>query len=549
MKNYTEACSGKYILIAGLVLLSLLAVMGSDAMAATYYVSPTGSNGNGGTSELPWQTLSYATSAMSGGDTLILKEGTYSGRDNIMKRTIPSGTADNYTIIKAENLNFNVLIDSRGFDQSDYPYPVLIDGGSYIQLEGLRFIGGVQGRVIRIQEGSHHVKVLKTGFIMMDGGSHAIEMWGKTDGGASAPVHDVLIEDVWLSGQMRYGIYAVYDCYDILVRRAVVRFDYATSTEPLAGIAFYGPSHDSVCQNCVVLDTNYYDNWGNRPGCSGPSSCFMYGAFYNPKAAKNIKHVGNIALNTKSGTISAGFAIEDGGYQTTGNDVINSIAWDVLKEGNDVSDAGNGIRPRGSGGTGGTASSNTIGMAGYGIRKGGQGFQSDHNLFVGNQVGNAVSASNHDYYDNNPMPYQYATVTNSGEGTSGLQWLPRSPMNASDGNPIGASIEKRYGVSGTYKGESGWDTLTDVDLWPWAYEDQIKADFRMSNPPSSGAFPTTNDTKRGFAADGNGLYGGPITLTSYIWEYLGYACPDDICSASTDLIAPSPPQNLRIESN
>ena len=30
-------------------------------------------------------------------------------------------------------------------------------------------------------------------------------------------------------------------------------------------------------------------------------------------------------------------------------------------------------------------------------------------------------------------------------------------------------------------------------------------------------------------APGNGLYGGPITLTSYIWEYLGNPCPVGVC--------------------
>ncbi len=32
-----------------------------------------------------------------------------------------------------------------------------------------------------------------------------------------------------------------------------------------------------------------------------------------------------------------------------------------------------------------------------------------------------------------------------------------------------------------------------------------------------------------FAANGSGFYGGPITLTSYIWEKLGTACPTHIC--------------------
>lgn len=160
-----------------------------------------------------------------------------------------------------------------------------------------------------------------------------------------------------------------------------------------------------------------------------------------------------------------------------------------------------------------------------------------------------VSASSYDYYDNNPMPYQYASVTNETVGSSGIKYLPSSSLTGADGKQIGAVIEKRYGVSGTFKGETGWDTLTNVDLWPWPYEDQIKADFRISNPPPGSGYPSTNDTKRGFAADGNGLYGGPITLTSYIWEYLGYACPADICSYTSDSVAPSPPSNVRIVSN
>jgi len=48
------------------------------------------------------------------------------------------------------------------------------------------------------------------------------------------------------------------------------------------------------------------------------------------------------------------------------------------------------------------------------------------------------------------------------------------------------------------------------------------------------------NAKRGFAGDGNGLYGGSITLTSYIWEYLGNPCPSDICNyllaAPTNLV-------------
>jgi hypothetical protein len=95
-------------------------------------------------------------------------------------------------------------------------------------------------------------------------------------------------------------------------------------------------------------------------------------------------------------------------------------------------------------------------------------------------------------------------------------------------NPSGATIMKRFGVSGTLWGEPGYDQLTNEDLWPWPYEDKIKAVFAETNNPPGGNSPSTNNTKRGFAADGNGLYGGPITLTSYIWEYLGIPMPAGI---------------------
>ena len=76
-------------------------------------------------------------------------------------------------------------------------------------------------------------------------------------------------------------------------------------------------------------------------------------------------------------------------------------------------------------------------------------------------------------------------------------------------------------MSGTLYGEPGYDQLTDEPLWPFPNEDVIKA--KMS------AWDGLNDARRGFCAEGNGLYGGPLTLTSYIWEYLGNPCPADIC--------------------
>lgn len=69
--------------------------------------------------------------------------------------------------------------------------------------------------------------------------------------------------------------------------------------------------------------------------------------------------------------------------------------------------------------------------------------------------------------------------------------------------------------------QDGTDGQSDENLWPFPNEDKIKAVFRESNNPPSSAVPSTNDTKRGFCADG-------MTLTKYIWEYLGNQIPLEI---------------------
>lgn len=83
---------------------------------------------------------------------------------------------------------------------------------------------------------------------------------------------------------------------------------------------------------------------------------------------------------------------------------------------------------------------------------------------------------------------------------------------------IGSTILKRIGVSGTSYGETGWDTLTSDDLWPFPNEDRIKNELSVVS-------------LRGFCAAGNSLDGiSPLTLTTYIWEILGNQIPNDIYS-------------------
>ena len=74
---------GAYILASALV-------PSIAAHAATYYVATTGSDSNPGTEEKPWRTVAYATLKLTAGDTIYVKNGTYTEGMIYIKQ---SGTA------------------------------------------------------------------------------------------------------------------------------------------------------------------------------------------------------------------------------------------------------------------------------------------------------------------------------------------------------------------------------------------------------------------------------------------------------------------------
>jgi hypothetical protein len=66
--------------------------------AATWYVSPSGSDSNPGTQALPFLTLAYSGSRMAAGDTLLVRAGTYA---ESLNNAFPSGTVAAYTTVRA----------------------------------------------------------------------------------------------------------------------------------------------------------------------------------------------------------------------------------------------------------------------------------------------------------------------------------------------------------------------------------------------------------------------------------------------------------------
>lgn len=251
-------------------------------------------------------------------------------------------------------------------------------------------------------------------------------------------------------------------------RRIVGRFDYSNSQQPKATFATYG--NDGNLNVRDHLYQNVIAIEGQNPGTLGGTE-EKYGGFYTPKNTANVRLQGSMVI--KEGVGNAGIFIRE--FNSL-NSASHTVIWDLP-----------GSNPA------------AIGLlSAYGA-----------NLTIGGSI-----------------PGTGAEL--SSPASASLIKPPSPPATLLNNTP-GAIILKRYGGTGTRWGDPGFDELSNEDLWPWPLQDRIKLVFAEANPVPAGNSPATNNTKRGFAADGTGIYGGPITLTSYIWEYLGSICPRAIC--------------------
>ena len=85
----------RFSVVACAVILFLAGGVASAA-ASTFYIASDGNDGNAGSAESPWQTVRFAVQQLRAGDTLYLRAGIYTGRDNVIDSqsySVPSGTS------------------------------------------------------------------------------------------------------------------------------------------------------------------------------------------------------------------------------------------------------------------------------------------------------------------------------------------------------------------------------------------------------------------------------------------------------------------------
>jgi len=533
----------KKVLITIVIGLSSLALT-AQVYATDRFMATTGADSGDCSSEAsPCLTLQYAMINMSGGDTLYIEDGNYTSSGNTIDQfnVPPSGEPGAFTVIRAKN------IPCQNGTSCDQPLRVAFSGNAKFQCTNNNKVStyvkffGIRWNGISTYTGWDHIyfkQVASQGVV--DGNSATITIAGQNN----------LLEDVIAFGKGRYKLLF----YDIsresqtngdgnnICRRCVVRHDWAmrddSSPQPIAGIASYY-NRGTACLNCIVIDSDTPSEWQDNP-------TELSGAFYQPVDSGTHAFIvkGSLVINTALSVLantsgSTGNIIKDvvgiktaGGFFLRGQTDVDNVT---------LVDVGvNNFTYRST-----TQESKVLGRDDGKKLYSGDGPVSLDNSIISDTAddgvdGKGVASNNINMFQIGGSNYVGSTQASNLITTDPLLTGLKHPVRieagstlatqGSGGGRIGANIVNKLGVDGTFKGNTNWDTEQGT-LWPWPLEAWIKAEMKTSE--------YTTDADRGFCAAGTALYGGNITLTSYIWEFLGNPCPEGICTTL------SSPQNLR----
>ncbi len=480
-----------------------------SASRTTYYLSPSGSDtaNDGRSLSSPWKSFSKAFGSMAAGDELILLDGTYSaaaGTGYISylgtgSAQPPSGTnVNNMTYVHALNPG-NVTLQGGLFIGRSFRKD------SFISIQDVTFEGG----------GS----LYNTSYVTIkDCGFHGSFSVGTND-------HDYgndydLIEDVWVWASGSRIIAINYRSHHNVWRRVVVRGDgcgtssCSGSGNPNVGITMYN-SMDVSVQNVMVVDRIL-------AATDAPYADFAVAQHSPGPLFGRAEWLGTISLNAPD----TGYYMEPDASEDPTIRISNAVAWDA---------SGTGFNLANSGTNNLLENLTAYGRTGDGIRVAPE--------LTSGILRNAISTNAGRYGINSKYTPSYVDVYNPGSSTynqtscstgcyssnpiadgavPSLKYLPRIEAGSflkgkgNAGADIGANVLYRYGADGARFGDAGYNTLTTTSLWPWPNEDRIKREMCAN-------------TTRGFCSAGQRLGNvGPVTLTTYIWEYLNNPIPSGI---------------------
>jgi hypothetical protein len=116
----------------------------------TYYVAPNGNDSNPGSESQPWRTIQHAANTLQAGETVLVKEGTYSE----YVRPANSGTPGEYIVFKAYPGHRPAVTYSGGDKVFD------IDNVGYIEVNGFEVWSEHWNATGIKTTNAHHIRVL-----------------------------------------------------------------------------------------------------------------------------------------------------------------------------------------------------------------------------------------------------------------------------------------------------------------------------------------------------------------------------------------------------
>lgn len=466
-----------------------------------------------------------AMQAAGSGGTIIIEPGVYEpdGFKNSLNSSSdarplpPAGTPDAFTTLIASAPGESIFTSSIFLDSK-------FGAVEYIAIKGLYTRAGIGlTRSSEQDPRPHHIKITEVG---VEGGIN----FSHSD--------DVLVEGCYVFGGSRYKLSA-YKSSRVIFRRCIIRHDHEPiegQFSPYGGAIAYS-SDDIIFQNVLDIDSDQRELY--------PINGEATGSFAVPTTAGPSKRI------VYQRCMSINNALKWGSYDNTNGTAEvtydNVIGWDIdtVTGLPDLSHGfGDGLYDHATFGDITSAADVSASVRGY--FNGWSGEDEIRNSFFSNidqplfynieglSYNAFHSAPKHEATGPNHRPETFVEVP---KRDAVLRHLPRiEPGSAlagagSDGADIGARVMTFVGSSGTFYGEPGWDQETSISMWPFPHEEQISAAmraYRYEGPIADGRMISSNGD-RGFAQKGVALDGGPRTLTSYIWEYLGHPCPAEIC--------------------